>query len=123
MQIPAQARSGADVYAGGCSNRVAGYRFEYALQARGGRIRAAMPSFDTLVPVGAFALLCLAFAVKHVGPDFLLQSNWMAQGKVRASAGAGPLCARAGLHCLGTLLIALVVKTALWWLGLVEFAV
>ncbi|MGH1573584.1 DUF3307 domain-containing protein [Methylobacterium sp. P31] len=82
-----------------------------------------MPSVDMLVPVGGFALLFLAFAVKHLGADFLLQSNWMAQGKERVSAWAGPLCAHAGLHGLGTLLIALAVKPALWWLGLVDFAV
>ncbi len=49
-----------------------------------------MPSFDTPVPVGAFALILVAFAVKQLGADFLLQSSWMAQGKERASALARP---------------------------------
>jgi hypothetical protein len=93
------------------------------LQARGRRSKAAMPSLDTPVPVGAFALLFFAFAVKHLGADFLLQSNWMARGKDRASAWAGPLCAHAGLHGMGTLLIALAVKPALWWLAPVDFAI
>ncbi|GJE14383.1 MULTISPECIES: DUF3307 domain-containing protein [Methylobacterium] len=82
-----------------------------------------MPSFDTPVPVGAFALLILAFAVKQLGADFLLQSNWMAQGKERSSAWLAPLCAHTGLHGLGTLLIALMVKPALWWLALADFAI
>ena len=82
-----------------------------------------MPSFDTPVPAGAFALLLLAFAVKQLGADFLLQSNWMAQGKERSSAWLAPLCAHTGLHGLGTLLIALMVKPALWWLALVDFAI
>ncbi|MCJ2135638.1 DUF3307 domain-containing protein [Methylobacterium sp. J-026] len=82
-----------------------------------------MPSFDTPVPVGALALLFLAFAVKQLAADFLLQTTWMAQGKDRASAWAVPLCAHTGLHGLGTLLIALPVKPALWWLALVDFAV
>jgi hypothetical protein len=82
-----------------------------------------MPSIDTPVPVGAFALLTLAFAVKHLGADFLLQSTWMAQGKERESDWAGPLCAHAALHGLGTLLIALTVKPALWWLALADFAI
>ena len=44
-----------------------------------------MPSVDTLVPVGAFALLVFAFEVKHLAADFFLQTNWMAQGKQRPS--------------------------------------
>jgi hypothetical protein len=82
-----------------------------------------MPFVDTPVPVGAFALLLVAFAVKQLGADFLLQSTWMAQGKERASAWLAPLCAHTGLHGLGTLLIALMVKPALWWLALVDFAI
>ena len=82
-----------------------------------------MPSFDTQIPVGAFALLILAFAVKQLAADFLLQSNWMAQGKDRPSAWLAPLCAHTGLHGLGTLLIALAVKPALWWLALADFAI
>ncbi|MCJ2139614.1 DUF3307 domain-containing protein [Methylobacterium sp. E-066] len=82
-----------------------------------------MPSVDTPVPVGAFALLLVAFAVKHLAADFLFQTNWMAQGKERASAWAGPLCAHTGLHGLGTLLIALAVKPALWWIALVDFVI
>ncbi|MCJ2087932.1 DUF3307 domain-containing protein [Methylobacterium sp. E-005] len=82
-----------------------------------------MPSFDTPVSVGAFALLFFAFAVKQLGADFLLQNAWMAHGKDRTSAWVAPLCAHTGLHGLGTLLIALPVKPALWWLALVDFAV
>lgn len=82
-----------------------------------------MPSVDTPVPVGFFALLLVAFAVKHLAADFLLQTNWMAHGKDRASAWAGPLCAHTGLHGFGTLLIALAVEPALWWLALVDFAI
>ncbi|AIQ89456.1 MULTISPECIES: DUF3307 domain-containing protein [Methylobacterium] len=82
-----------------------------------------MPSVDTLVPVGAFALLVLAFAVKHLAADFLFQTNWMAEGKQRPSAWLVPLCAHTGLHGLGTLLIALAVKPALWWLALADFAI
>ena len=82
-----------------------------------------MPSYDTQVPVGAFALLILAFAVKQLGADFLLQSNWMAQGKDRTSDWMAPLCAHTGLHGLGTLLITLAVKPALWWLALADFAI
>ena len=82
-----------------------------------------MPSVDTPVPVGAFALLFLAFAVKQLGADFLLQSTWMAQGKERGSGWLAPLCAHTALHGLGTLLIALMVQPALWWLALVDFAI
>ncbi|MCJ2048598.1 DUF3307 domain-containing protein [Methylobacterium sp. J-070] len=82
-----------------------------------------MPSFDTPVPVGAFALILVAFAVKQLGADFLLQSSWMAQGKERASAWLAPLCAHTSLHGLGTLLIALMVAPALWWLALADFAI
>ena len=82
-----------------------------------------MASVYTPVPVAALALLLFAFEVKHFGADFLLQSNWMAQGKDRVAAWAGPLCAHAGLHGLGTLLIALAVKPGLWWLAGVDFAI
>ncbi len=62
-----------------------------------------MPSFDTPVSVGAFALLVFAFAVKQIGADFLLQNTWMAHGKDRdgkdrASAWLLPLGAHTGLH-------------------------
>ncbi|WP_457108560.1 DUF3307 domain-containing protein [Methylobacterium sp. P5_C11] len=82
-----------------------------------------MPSVDTLVPVGAFALLVFAFEVKHLAADFFFQTNWMAQGKQRPSGWLAPLCAHTGLHGLGTLLIALAVQPALWWLALVDFAI
>jgi hypothetical protein len=44
-------------------------------------------------------------------------------GKNRASDWILPLCAHTGLHGLGTLLIVLPVKPALWWLALVDFAI
>lgn len=82
-----------------------------------------MPSLDTPVPVGAFALLLLAFAVKHLAADFFLQTTWMAHGKARDAAWLAPLCAHTGLHGLGTLLIALAVAPALWWLAAVDVGI
>lgn len=65
----------------------------------------------------------LAFLVKHFLCDYPLQRQWMLDGKGRLVNWFWPLAAHAGVHALGTLLIALVVRPDLWWLALVDLVV
>jgi hypothetical protein len=73
----------------------------------------------------AILLLYLAFRVKQVVCDFFLQTSWMAltKGNPLTEGGAKALCAHAGVHGLGTLLVTLIFAPAFWWLGLVDFLV
>lgn len=75
---------------------------------------------EAVVPLAG---LLVAFTVKHVLADFVLQSNWMARGKEAASAWAAPLLAHVACHAALTLLIVLAVKPDLWWLALADLAV
>lgn len=76
-----------------------------------------------LVPVGTMAALSAAMIAKHYLADFVLQSDWMARGKERATGWLRPLLAHAGCHALATLLVALAVAPRLWWLALVDYAI
>lgn len=63
-------------------------------------------------------LLYLSFRLKQVSCDYLLQTKWMAMGKViPGRAGYPPLLAHAAIHGGGTLVVVLVFFPALWWLG------
>lgn len=75
------------------------------------------------IPLQPLVLVYLAFAAKQLLADFFLQSSWMAFGKKAQVRWLAPLLAHAAVHALGTFLIALAVSPALWWLGLVDFAV
>ena len=77
-----------------------------------------MPSLLSL----AFWLLA-ALTLKHFIADFLLQTRWMAAGKEAPQGWALPLACHAGLHGLGTTLIALMLEPSAWWLGLADMAV
>jgi hypothetical protein len=70
-------------------------------------------------------LLYVAFRAKQLVCDFFLQTAWMASHK-GASASEGGLKAlfmHAGIHAAFTLGLMLLFAPALWWLGLVDFAV
>ncbi len=78
------------------------------------------------VPTAALLATCVlmtAMAAKHFLADFVLQTDWMARGKERVDGWVLPLAAHAGIHALGTLLVALAVRPTLWWLALVDFLV
>ena len=83
-----------------------------------------MPLSPVLVsPVLAVAALAAVFSLKHYVADFLLQTNWVAQGK-EARHGWGPaLLAHVAGHAVLTLAIVLAYRPALFWLALVDFAV
>ena len=76
-----------------------------------------------LVPVGTMAALAVAMIVKHYLADFVLQGDWMAQGKEREHGWLVPLTIHAACHAALTLGVALVVAPRLWWLALVDFAI
>jgi hypothetical protein len=65
--------------------------------------------------------LFLAFAVKHVLADYLLQTATMVHGKEARTRWLRPLAAHAAIHAAGTLLLALAVGPAFWWLAPVDF--
>lgn len=69
-------------------------------------------------------ILYLSFRLKHFAGDFLLQTDWMALTKGKASKeGFKALSVHAMIHALGTLLIVLIFAPSLWWLGLVDFVI
>ena len=70
-------------------------------------------------------LLYLAFRAKQVICDFFLQTQWMAEtkGKPFTAGGAKALTMHAGIHGAFTFLLVVLFAPALWWLGLVDFAV
>lgn len=72
---------------------------------------------STLVPV------YVAFAVKHLLADYVLQMSWMAKGKARGQSWLQPLLAHAGVHAALTLSIALVLAPSLWWLGALDLLI
>ena len=80
-----------------------------------------MISLRSLITLGA------VLAVKHYLADFIMQTNWMARGKEQAAGWEWPLLCHALCHGGLTLLIALAVAPALWWLApadlLVHFAI
>lgn len=76
-----------------------------------------------LVPVWTMAVLAATMIVKHYVADFVLQTDWMARGKERATGWFPPLAAHAGCHAAATLGVALVVAPPLWWLALVDGAI
>ncbi|MEQ9125126.1 MAG: DUF3307 domain-containing protein, partial [Alphaproteobacteria bacterium] len=74
-------------------------------------------------PLGAVALAFVLFEIKQLLADYVFQTDWMAQGKQRARAWQAPLAAHCLTHALGTLLIALMLNPALWWLAIVDLLV
>lgn len=75
------------------------------------------------LPTAALLAVSLAFLVKQLVADFVLQTGWMAHGKERAAGWVAPLAVHAAVHAVATAAIALVVAPALVWLGLVDFVV
>lgn len=76
-----------------------------------------------VVPVWTMAVLAATMIVKHYLADFVLQTDWMARGKERATGWLWPLAAHAGCHAAATLCVALVVAPHLWWLALVDLGI
>ena len=76
---------------------------------------------SAVVPV--VAALSIAFALKHLMADFLMQTSWMARGKNLREGWLPPLLAHVLCHTALTLLMVLVVAPRLWWLAVVDFAI
>jgi len=79
---------------------------------------ALNPTISTVAVAGLF----LAFTVKHVLADYVLQTAAMVHGKQASNHWLRPLAAHAGIHATGTLLLALAVNPAYWWLAAADFA-
>lgn len=73
--------------------------------------------------MSSFLLLAVAMAGKHYLADYVLQTGWMARRKERPAGWVAPLVAHALCHAGLTLLIALLVAPALWWLALLDLGV
>jgi hypothetical protein len=80
---------------------------------------ALNPSVPTLALVGLFVF----FTVKHMLADYMLQSAAMVAGKEGTRHWLRPLSMHAGIHAAGTLILALAVNPALWWLAPADFLV
>lgn len=68
-------------------------------------------------------VLYVAFVVKHVLADFVVQSAWMARGKEQERDWIIPLAAHAACHAALTLALVLMIRPSLWWLSLLDFAI
>jgi hypothetical protein len=68
-------------------------------------------------------LIFILFTAKHVLADFILQTSWMWRTKDQEHGWFAPLAAHSGCHAAFTLALVLVINPALWWLGVVDFAV
>ena len=80
----------------------------------------AMP--DT-VPTFWLLAAAIAFLLKHLAADFLLQTDWMARGKEAERGWLAPLTAHVAVHAAITALIFTVAAPALVWLAAVDFGV
>lgn len=69
-------------------------------------------------------LVYLLFRLKQLICDFFFQTSWMALKKGKAlPEGALPLISHSAIHATGTLIIAMIVAPAFWWLGPVDFLI
>jgi hypothetical protein len=75
------------------------------------------------ISVIALTIALVLFTAKHFLADFILQTNWMWRNKDQKQDWLAALAAHAGCHALLTLILALVLMPALWWLGIVDFAI
>ncbi len=82
-----------------------------------------MSGLPQQLPTFWLSLAVILFLAKHVIADFLVQSNWMAEGKSRETQWVLPLSVHSGIHAFGTLAICLALTPALSWLAIVDFIV
>jgi hypothetical protein len=80
---------------------------------------ALNPTIPTVPLVGIF----IAFSVKHLLADYMLQTSYMVQGKEKLAGWAAPLALHAGMHSAATLLLVAAIEPAFWWLAPVDFVV
>lgn len=70
-----------------------------------------------------FALL-VAFQIKQLIGDYLLQTGWMVRGKTKSGPGyIFPLAVHVFVHAATTLAIVMVVNKDMWWLAIFDFVV
>lgn len=74
-------------------------------------------------PILWLAAVVAVFIVKHVIADFLLQADWMALGKERATGWFPALSVHAAVHAVFTGAIAFALAPGLVWLAAVDLVV
>ena len=79
-----------------------------------------MPS---TVSVEAITLWLVVLTLKHLTADFLLQNDWMANGKDARTGWALPLTAHCAIHGALTTILVTALQPKLWFLGAIDFAV
>lgn len=68
--------------------------------------------------------LYVAFRLKQLTCDFLLQTDWMALNKGKpGKEGYRALFSHTIIHAIGTTLIVLAFAPTLWWLGGLDFLI
>lgn len=82
-----------------------------------------MPQIGPLVPLWSFCILLLVMTLKHFVADFVLQTSWVAHGKMRCQGWLAPLAVHTLSHAALTLCIALAVAPRLWWLAPADLVV
>lgn len=85
---------------------------------------SACPNHRSIMTLFTLLLLYLSFRFKQLTCDFFLQSSWMALNKGNPGVeGYKALFAHTAVHAVGATIIFLIFCPALWWFGLVDFAV
>jgi hypothetical protein len=81
----------------------------------------ALTSLTPTLPTYWLLAAAIAFLMKHLVADYLLQSRWMALGKERATNWLAPLAAHAGVHAALTGVLCLALAPPWIGLALVDF--
>lgn len=75
------------------------------------------------IPTAPLIAIFVAFTIKHLLADYMLQSSAMVHGKEQVVGWLVPLSLHAGIHSGATLLLVALIHPALWWLAPVDFVV
>jgi hypothetical protein len=71
--------------------------------------------------VELFIAVLIFYQVKHFIADFVLQNVWMLQKSKPGWDFVPPLAIHCGVHAGLTLVLALYLNPAVWWLAIVDF--
>lgn len=80
-------------------------------------------SLNPTIPTAPLIGIFVAFSVKHLLADYMLQTAAMVQGKERMTGWVVPLALHAGIHSLSTLLLVAIIQPTFWWLAPLDFAI
>lgn len=80
-------------------------------------------SLNPTIATAPLIAIFVAFTVKHLLADYMLQTAAMVHGKEQVAGWLVPLSLHAGIHSGATLALVALIQPALWWLAPVDFIV